>query len=248
MLSEFSVECAMAKVHTSEAYNHLADEAVQVFGGYGFSEEYPPARMYRDSRIARIYEGTNEICRLYAQRAILRRSWSGRLDLSGAAQDQTGDSLSSVSYDEALGSSSRHLDIANLKNVYQHLVAEVCAEVQRERMFDAENQQLMSSLADIAIEIFATESVFLRIAKGFSNGGVDGMQLYEDLEQIYFVHAVDRIRQETNEILAALFTDLELTEQLRKLDEWLPFPVGLIVYRARVAKVLLQDGGLPVFP
>ena len=72
MLSEFSAECAIAKVHTSEAYNHLADEAVQVFGGYGFSEEYPPARMYRDSRIARIYEGTNEICRLYAQRAILQ--------------------------------------------------------------------------------------------------------------------------------------------------------------------------------
>ncbi|MEC7739568.1 MAG: acyl-CoA dehydrogenase family protein [Gemmatimonadota bacterium] len=246
MLSEFSVECAMAKVHTSEAYNHLADEAVQVFGGYGFSEEYPPARMYRDSRIARIYEGTNEICRLYAQRAILRRSWSGRLDLSGT-QDQTDDSLSAVSYDAALGSGSRHLDITNLKSVYRHLTAEVCVAVQRERMFDAENQQLMASLADIAIEIFATESVFLRISKGFSGSGLDGMELYEDLEQIYFIHAVDRIRQEAKEILAALFTGLELAEQLRKLDDWLPLPVGLIVYRARVAKVLLQDGGLPVF-
>ncbi len=241
MLSEFSAECAMAKVHTSEAYNHLADEAVQVFGGYGFSEEYPPARMYRDSRIARIYEGTNEICRLYAQRAILRRSWSGRLDLSGVQG-----SLPSASYDEALSSGSRHLDIANLKNVYRDLIAKVCTAVQQERMFDAENQQLMSSLADIAIEIFATESVFLRISKGLSGSGGDGMGLYQDLEQIYFVHAVDRIRQEANEILAALFSGPELAEELSKLDEWLPLPVGLIVYRARVAKVLLQCEGLPV--
>ena len=113
-------------------------------------------------------------------------------------------------------------------------------------MFDAENQQLMSSLADIAIEIFATESVFLRISKGLSGSGGDGMGLYQDLEQIYFVHAVDRIRQEANEILAALFSGPELAEELSKLDEWLPLPVGLIVYRARVAKVLLQCEGLPV--
>ncbi|MEJ2207120.1 MAG: acyl-CoA dehydrogenase family protein, partial [Gemmatimonadota bacterium] len=83
-LSEFSIECALAKVAASEAYNHLADEAVQVFGGYGFSEEYAPAHMYRDSRITRIYEGTNEICRLYAQRAKMRKAWKGGMDLEGA--------------------------------------------------------------------------------------------------------------------------------------------------------------------
>ena len=84
MLSEFSAECAMAKVLASESYNHLSDEAIQVFGGYGYSEEYAPAHMYRDSRITRIYEGTNEICRLYAQRALLKRAWSGKLDFDAA--------------------------------------------------------------------------------------------------------------------------------------------------------------------
>ena len=246
MLSEFSAECAIAKVHTSEAYNHLADEAVQVFGGYGFSEEYPPARMYRDSRIARIYEGTNEICRLYAQRAILRRSWSGRLDLNGDGE-YGGSSFSSASYGEALGLDSRRSDIEGLKNVYLYLVAAVCAVVERERMFDPENQQLISSLADVAIEIFAAESVFLRVSKGLSNRSVDGMELYEDLEKIYFVRAVDRIRQEVNEILATLFTGPKLAEKLGELDAWLPLPVGLIEDRARVARVLLQGGGLPVF-
>ena len=73
------------------------------------------------------------------------------------------------------------------------------------------------------------------------------MELYEDLEKIYFVRAVDRIRQEANEILATLFTGPKLAEKLGELGAWLPLPVGLIEDRARVARVLLQGGGLPVF-
>ena len=198
ILSEFSAECAMAKVHTSEAYNALADEALQVFGGYGFSEEYPPARMYRDSRVTRIYEGTNEICRLYAQRAMLRRSWSGRLDFVGAI--------------EALGSSGANgpaavvaetdeyaATIESLKKIYFYLVREVCDAVEQDRMFDADNQQFMASLADVAIEIFAAESTFLRVAKGRPNRSADENEFYEAMATIYLSHATDRIRQESNE-------------------------------------------------
>ncbi|HIF20350.1 MAG TPA: acyl-CoA dehydrogenase [Gemmatimonadetes bacterium] len=235
-LSEFSAECAMAKVQTSEAYNDLADEAVQVFGGYGFSEEYPPARMYRDSRISRIYEGTNEICRLYAQRAILRRWWKGRLDFDGpiAALGETGDA-----------DASNTNTIENLKRVYFCLVRNVCGEVEQDKMFDAENQQLVASLADIAIEIFAAESILLRVAKGRSGRSADDHEFYEALVTIYLSRAGDRARQEANEILGALFSGAKLRSHLDEVGGWLPLPVNLIDRRAFVARAVLEGGGLP---
>ena len=245
-LSEFSVECAMAKVHTSEAYNHLADEALQVFGGYGFSEEYPPAGMYRDSRITRIYEGTNEICRLYAQRAILRRSWSGRLDLDGALDRLTVEDASARLDGVAGDDFDAFLDcIEGLKRIYLSLVRAVGECVPRERMFDADNQQFMASLADVAIEIFAAESTVLRVSKlRLADPGAD-TELFEALARIYLERAVDRIRQEAREILASLFTGDELRTRLQRTEDRLPLPAGLIGTRAAVAQALIGSGGLP---
>ncbi len=241
-LSEFSAECAMAKVHTSEAYNHLADEALQIFGGYGFSEEYPPARMYRDSRITRIYEGTNEICRLYAQRATMRRAWKGRLDLEGAFDE----AAAPAAGPQGLGDFAAHGGtVANLKRLYLHLVREVSAGVERERMFDAEHQQLVASLADVAIEIFAAESVYLRVAKGRSGRVEEENDLHEALVTICLARTADRARQEANEILAALHEGEELRARLEEAYRWLPLPVGLIDGRALVARAVLAAGGLP---
>ena len=244
-LSEFSAECAMAKVQTSEAYNDLADEALQVFGGYGFSEEYPPARMYRDSRIARIYEGTNEICRLYAQRAMLRRSWKGRPDFDGAISALDTSAPGPADTDGGRDFDAHGTTIENLKRVYLCLVREVCREVEQARMFDPDNQQLMASLADVAIEIFAAESIFLRVAKGRPDRSADENEFYEALVTIYLSRAADRARQEANEILAALFTGDELHSRLEEVGGWLPVPVGLIDRRAYVARALLKGGGLP---
>ncbi|MCZ6806362.1 MAG: acyl-CoA dehydrogenase family protein, partial [Deltaproteobacteria bacterium] len=248
-LSEFSAECAMAKVHASEAYNALADEAVQVFGGYGFSEEYPAARMYRDSRIARIYEGTNEICRLYAQRAMLRRSWKGKLDFEAGIAQLDGPAPGSPAPGGDNGE-GRDFDghantIENLKRVYLCLIREVCREVEKDRMFDADNQQLMASLADVAIEIFAAESIFLRVAKSRPDRSADENEFYEAMVTIYLARAGDRARQEANEILGALFTSDELHQRLDEVGGWLPLPVGLIDRRAYVARAVLKAGGLP---
>ena len=241
-LSEFSAECAMAKVHTSEAYHHLSDEALQVHGGYGFSEEYAPARMYRDSRITRIYEGTNEICRLYAQRAMLRRSWTGRLDFDGAIEGL--DSASGPG-DAAPGFDGYRSTIEDLKRLYLYLVREVTTSIPRDRMFDADNQQYMSSLADVAIEIFAAESVFLRVAKGRAGRSDDESAFYDALVRIYLGRAADRARQEAGEILSALHTGHELRARLATANAWLPLPAGLIEDRASVAAVVLEHGGLP---
>ncbi len=239
-LSEFSMECAMAKVFTSEAYNDLADEALQVFGGYGFSEEYPPARMYRDSRIARIYEGTNEICRLYAQRTILKRAWSGRLDLRGGSQSADGGA------DAGRASAASGLDaIEALKRVYLHLVEAVTSAVGGDRLFEPEHQQHVASLADVAIGIYAAESVLLRVAKGAADREGDG-GFFEGLAAICLAGAVDVARREAREILAALSPADELAGRLARVEAWLPLPAGLIETRGLVARAVLEAGGLPV--
>jgi alkylation response protein AidB-like acyl-CoA dehydrogenase len=248
-LTEFSAECAMAKVFTSEAYNALADEALQVFGGYGFSEEYPPARMYRDSRITRIYEGTNEICRLYAQRAMLRRAWKGSLDF-----DSQIEALSAEAPNGGLGAMDASPNggfeaiaggIRDLKRIYFYLVRAVSEGIEKDRMFDADNQQFMASLADVAIEIFGSESTYLRVAKHKEAGAGNGTELPEALARICFERSVQRVRDEANEILSALSTGDDLRSHLEQVAKWLPLPAGLIETRSFVARSVLDLGGLP---
>jgi len=240
MLSEFSAECAMAKVLASEAYNHLSDEAIQVFGGYGYSEEYPPAHMYRDSRITRIYEGTNEICRLYAQRAILKRAWSGEVDFEGASSAPKPGAVAPADPGfDGLGAS-----VADLKQVYLYLARVVAETVDQGRTFDAQNQQLVASLSDVAIEIFGAESAVLRVQKALA-GGVEHEDLLQALARLAFARAADRVRQEANEVLAAVSDRDQLRARLGDVAGWLPLPAGLIEARTLVARTLLELGGLP---
>lgn len=251
-LSEFAAECAMAKVIASEAYHHLADEALQVFGGYGYSEEYPPAHMVRDSRITRIYEGTNEICRLFAQRAVFKRAWSGELDVASARADLRAGERPEIRL--GLGPSrSRDADpwtayapvVRALKRVYLELFSEVDRAVPGERMFDPENQQLVGGLADVAIEIFAAESAALRAAKAAADGAGHA-ELLDALACLTLARAAERARQEAGELLAGIAEDrAALAERLAELSDWLPLPPPLAEIRTRVGRTLLELGGLP---
>jgi len=240
LLSEFSAECAMAKVLASEAYNHLSDEAIQVFGGYGYSEEYPPAHMYRDSRITRIYEGTNEICRLYAQRAIHKRSWKGTVDFDGARRVPRAEGAPA----EDPGFEGLHSRIADLKQVYLYLVRVVDDSVDHERLFDPEHQQIVASLSDVAIEIFGAESAVLRSRKARKAGPEHG-EMVEALARLAFARAADRVRQEAAEILAALSDTDQLRSRLSDIAGWMPLPLGLVETRTLVARTVLEHGGLP---
>lgn len=238
-LTEFSAECALAKVAASEAYHALADEALQVFGGYGYSEEYPPAHMVRDSRITRIYEGTNEICRLYAQRMVFKRAWGGELDVAGALQRWGRGPRPEI------GDADTHADVVRgLKRTYLLLLGAVSDGVEHDRMFDPEHQQLVASLADVAIEIFAAESVTLRVAKATARGREHG-DLQEPLARLALARAAERARQEAGEVLAALGPRETLEMRLADVTASLPLPPPLVADRARVARALLEFGGLP---
>ena len=241
-LTEFSVECAMAKVIGSETYNGLADEALQVYGGNGYSEEYPAARWYRDSRITRIYEGTSEICRLGIAKTILRRADRGQLPLRDATSQLTpptegrgGDSVAS------LGAQSR-----DLKQVFLFVLGEVWAGVDDTQLFEPEHQQFLGSLADIAIETYLAESTVLRVLK-LTRARPDTDRAVEAaLARLVFFRAADRVRQESTEVLAALLDGDRLAAALDRVAAWLPTPVGLIETRSLIARHLVAcQGALP---
>jgi alkylation response protein AidB-like acyl-CoA dehydrogenase len=218
--------------------------------------------MYRDSRITRIYEGTNEICRLYAQRTILKRAWSGRLDIAGAMEGLSAGGAGGAGGAAVAAAAGGAMPagpgftaaddfesygdvIENLKRLYLSLVAAVTTAVARDRLFEPENQQFMASLADIAIETYTAESIFLRVAKGRAERAPEDRGFYDALVRIYLARAVDRARQETHEILPALFEGAELGSRLEEAAKWLPAPIGLIEDRGAVARAVLQSGGLP---
>jgi alkylation response protein AidB-like acyl-CoA dehydrogenase len=222
-LAEFSAECALAKVYGSEAYNRNADDAVQVFGGYGFSEEYPPAKMYRDARITRIYEGTNEISRLYAQRTILKKLAGGK----GSSGDGDG-------------------SMAALKRLYFILVEETVAQLGPEGMKDPDNQQLVASLADIAMEVFAAESVALRVAKLEGEGDQDEGEIRRALATLVFHLSLERIRGQARAVLCELHQGEDLILRLQETEALLPPSEAVVQIRNRVSDwVVGRAGRLP---
>jgi alkylation response protein AidB-like acyl-CoA dehydrogenase len=248
-LTEFSAECALAKVYGSEAYNDLADEAIQVFGGYGFSEEYAPAKMYRDSRITRIYEGTNEICRLYAQRTIFKKLSGGG---GGGALAKGFDALKQLHAMKRLakgkglsGGGGDTLDsVAALKQVYFILMEEIVTRVGPEKLRDPRSQQFLASLADVAMETFAAESVALRVARLGGSGSPESRSVRDALAALVLERSVERIRAEARTVLGELHEGKEGAKRLAEVDAILPPPLSLVGARERVAEWLVPRGGL----
>ena len=239
-LTEFSVECAMAKVIGSETYNGLADEALQVYGGNGYSEEYPAARWYRDSRITRIYEGTSEICRLGIAKTILKRADRGQLALREAvsglpppAVAHSGDSLVSL-----------RTQVHALKQVFLFVLGEVWDGVDGTQLLEPEHQQFLGSLADIAIETYLAESTVLRVLKLTEARPDTDRRLETALARLVFFRAADRVRQESTEVVAALLEGDRLTAALDRVAAWLPTPAGLIEIRTFIARGLVARKGV----
>jgi alkylation response protein AidB-like acyl-CoA dehydrogenase len=247
VLSEYSAECALAKVYGSEAYNALADEAVQVFGGYGFSEEYAPAKMYRDSRISRIYEGTNEICRLWAQRTLFKK-------LAGGGGGGVAGGLGALKKLHAMkklargrglaGGASDALEaVAGMKQVYFILMEGAVTRVGPDGLRDPDRQQFLASLADVAMEIYAAESAALRVAKHDGTGSPEGQAVRADLVALVMERSTERIRSEARTLLGEVYPGAEGAKRLAEVDAVLPAPAQLLEPRARVARWLTEGGG-----
>ena len=189
---EYAIECAMLKVYGSEMLDYVVDEAVQILGGYGYSEEYPAARAYRDARINRIFEGTNEINRLLTVDMLVKRSMKGRIDFMGAALAVQKELVSIPEF----GEESDELLSAELKaiqNAKKAILIIAGAAVQKLMENLKDEQEIIMNITDMMIEVFACESAYLRTMKLSGLKSETELQPYINMTRVYISDAVERI-------------------------------------------------------
>ncbi|MHB9039156.1 MAG: acyl-CoA dehydrogenase family protein [Melioribacteraceae bacterium] len=189
---EYAIEAAMLKVFGSEVLDYVVDETVQVHGGYGYSEEYPAARGYRDSRINRIFEGTNEINRLLTIDMLVKRSMKGRLNLLGPAMAIQKELMSVPEFgEEPTGVLAKEL-IA-IRNAKKAILMTAGMAVQKFMQKLADEQEMIMNLTDMLIEVFTSESAILRTQKLATMKSEAELQPYVDMTQTYVSDSLERI-------------------------------------------------------
>ena len=189
---EYAIEAAMLKVFGSEVLDYVVDETVQVHGGYGYSEEYPAARGYRDSRINRIFEGTNEINRLLTVDMLVKRSMKGRLNLMGPAMAIQKELMSVPEFGEApTGVLAAELEA--IKNAKKAILMTAGMAVQKFMQKLADEQEVIMDLTDMLIEVYTSESAILRTQKLATIKNEVELQPYIDLTQAYVSDSLERI-------------------------------------------------------
>jgi alkylation response protein AidB-like acyl-CoA dehydrogenase len=202
---EYAIECAMLKVYGSEVLDLTVDEGVQIFGGNGFSDEYDISRAYRDSRINRIYEGTNEINRLLTVDMVLKRAMKGRLDLMGPAMGVQKELMSIPDFgsEDDTPFAKEFKAIANFKKA---ILMTAGAAVQKLMMKIEQEQEILMNIADMAILTFNAESALLRAAQLVETKGEAACQMELDMMRIYLYDAADGINKHGKDALNA-FSD-----------------------------------------
>jgi len=191
-VEQFAIECAIMKVHASEVLDFVADEGVQIYGGMGYSADAPMERAYRDARITRIYEGTNEINRMLLVGMILRRAMKGELDLIGPAKQVAQElmSMPAKSNGHSGPLSEEHQIITRLKKAVLMIAGKAAQE-----LGDAfkEEQELLMNVAEMIIEVYVAESALLRTQKLIHIKGEEAATPYIHMTQIYMREAVDKV-------------------------------------------------------
>ena len=244
-LEEYAIECSINKVYASEVLDYIVDEMVQIFGGYGYHEEYPAARAYRDSRINRIFEGTNEINRLLIVDMLFKRAAKGRLPLLSAAKKVASELMSAAPAGLA---SSEPLAaevalVAASKKAFL-FASGVAAQKYMDKLRD--EQEVVGVLADIVMDTYAAESALLRARKIVSQKGTADV-LPVVMTQVFVRDALDRVERNARTALAACAAGDTLRSQLALLRRLLKRePVDAIALRRKVARATIEAGRYPI--
>jgi len=206
---EFAVECAMLKVEGSEVLDYVVDEGVQIFGGYGFSADYPMDRAYRDSRINRIFEGTNEINRMLAVDMILKKGLKGEIDLMGPAQAVQQELLAIPNMGESDNSlfAAEKKAIAGLKKAILMVAG---TAVQKYTTTLAKEQEVLTNIADMAIKTYVAESTLLRVEKETFVKGEEALSRELDIARVYLSDTIDLVEKAGKEAIASMTEGDEL--------------------------------------
>jgi alkylation response protein AidB-like acyl-CoA dehydrogenase len=189
---EYAIECAILKVHGSEVLDFVVDEGVQIHGGNGFSAEYNISRAYRDSRINRIYEGTNEINRLLTVDMTLKRAMQGRLNIMGAAMKVSQELMSIPDFSDE--GETPFIQEKKLVNNFKKTILLTAGAAAQKLMMQLENEQeILMCIADMAIDTYVAESLLLRVMKLADEGNTN--TVYRDILNCYLYDAADRIHK-----------------------------------------------------
>ncbi|MBL7865300.1 MAG: acyl-CoA dehydrogenase family protein [Cyclobacteriaceae bacterium] len=245
-LEEFAIECAILKVHGSEVLDLAVDEGVQIYGGMGFSAEGPMDRAYRDARINRIFEGTNEINRLLTIDMLMKRAMKGSLDLMtptmAVMKDLTSIPDFGASDDSAVFAKEKKV-LSNLKKAGLMVSG---AAVQKFMMKLSEEQEILINLADMLIEGYVAESVLLRVEKLIGIRGEKACAVQKDMAMIYLHEAVERAASAGKQAIYSFAEGDELRLMLLGLKRFTKIePFNLKEARRRVAEVTLEKGEYP---
>jgi alkylation response protein AidB-like acyl-CoA dehydrogenase len=239
---EYAIECAILKVHGSEVLDYVVDEGVQIHGGNGFSDEYLISKSYRDSRINRIYEGTNEINRLLTVDMILKRALKGKLDLMGPAMNVQKELMSIPDFSDTDQKqfAAERKTISNMKKV---ILMAAGAAVQKLMQKLQDEQEILMNIADMMIETFIAESILLRTIKYVDKKGETASQLHIDLMHCYLNDATDKIAKCGKEAINAFATGDEQKMMLLGLKRFTKStPFNSKDARRRIADKLIEEG------
>jgi alkylation response protein AidB-like acyl-CoA dehydrogenase len=243
-LEEFALECSIIKVAGSEILDDVADESLQIHGGYGYTEEFPAARVCRDSRINRIFEGTNEINRLFIPGLLLRRAQRGRFPLAQAITKVTKELLELSPLEDSGGQDELAVAQALLANAKK--LALFGSGVAHQKFGDKliEEQEVVGNLSDLIIDVYLAESALLRTLKARKAGR--SAPVMTDLTMLFTNEAVGRMELQARRALAAMAQGDELKAQLgivRRLLRWTP--LNGVALQRRIARRLCEVGSFP---
>jgi alkylation response protein AidB-like acyl-CoA dehydrogenase len=233
-IEQYAVECSIIKVWTSEALGYVVDETVQVYGGYGYSKDYPAERAYRDARITRIYEGTNEINRIIISTRLLKAVKETLPNVEEAISDIL-DRTQMDPGDEGLLYVGRVL--ANVKETARLALAAVSLNYGEQL---SEEQEALALVADIVCEVYAIESALLRTEKLIAKRGLKESATPLDMTRVYASDAADRVAINARNLAAALNQPKQLSAAFERLI--IERPINTIAARRRIADAVTEAG------
>ena len=242
-VEEYAIECSILKVACSEDIQNCSDEGIQVYGGMGFSADTPMESAWRDARISRIYEGTNEINRMLAVGMLVKKAMKGHVDLLGPAQAVADELTGIPSFDKPdyseLFAEEKEM-VANLKKVFLMVAG---SAVQKFGPDLEEHQQLLLAASDILIEVYMAESTILRTEKNAKRNGEDSQKEQIAMSKLYLYNAVDIVTQKAKEGIVSFATGDEQRMMLMGLKRFTKYQnmPNVVALRNTIAEKLTSE-------
>jgi len=242
---EYAIECALLKVLGSEVLDYTVDETVQIYGGLGFSEEFGAARAYRDSRVNRIYEGTNEINRLLSVNQLMKRAMKGQIDITNPAWAVQKELVSGASNTSFTGDyADEKAAMAGLKKIFLMVVGAAVKSQMDGKLNLKHEQEILMNIADMMIDVFAAESTLLRVAKLKDMGRE--VTVEEAALKVVMTDTTDRIAKFAKDALTSFSEGDELNLMLKGIRRFAHYtPVNVKAARRKVADKVIAASNYP---